>query len=412
MREMNETPNQRTENDIQMAAEASLIGSVLRDRGLLVDLAEITPEHFVDDAHQEAWRVLLDDMSVDDDLALRIAAPTMDTERAAAIATIRHNRKTVMRAKDYVIEARARRDVYVAVERAKQALDKRGASASAIAAALAGDLANASHSASMSTSASSVAADLRSQKRSEPIRTGIRAFDYVTYGGLWLGQLTGLFARYKNGKTTLAASVASNLERAGIPTLMVTLERRKNDIERFIVARALDIDARDLDLGPGGAHDEAFEQYVADRRSLWYIHRPMVTIDQLRAMIIAEVHANKVKVVVVDYWQLIRAQNSKASQQEKQQDSAQMLADLASDLDIAILVMGQLNQEGQPRGGEGILASAGIVVKLHRPEETEDGFFEAMVCNKGPLLSKGDPMHPSVSLVLPGPHFRDWQQAA
>jgi replicative DNA helicase len=356
---------------------------------------------------------MLDDLTVDDALALRIAAPMIDEDQAEDIvAAGKHNRKTVMRAKDFVLEARAKRDLRRAIERATSALEDRASHASTISAALMQDIADSATSGSMSTSAASVAADLRRQKRSEAIPTCIRALNYVAYGGLWPGQVLGLFARYKAGKTTMAATVVRGLERDQVPTLMVSLERRKNDIERFIIAASLDIDARDLDLGDGGEHDEAFEQYLADRRNLWYIHRPGVTIDQLRSMIIAEVHANKVKVVVVDYWQLITNPGSKSSQQEKQQEAAQMLADLASDLDIAILVMGQLNQEGQPRGGEGILASAGIVIRLNRPEESEDGFLETMVCNKGPSRSKGNANQPAVTLNLPGPQFRDWMPPA
>lgn len=406
---MSEETITRPRQDIQRAAEASLIGSVLQDRSLLVDLVEVTPDHFMDNAHRDAWRAMLDDLTVDDALALRISVPAIDEEQAQAIVMAgRHNKTTVMRAKDFVLESRARRDIRRCIERAVSALDDRGSSASVIAANLVQSLADSAQSGSMSTSAASVAEDLRRQKRSTAIPTCIRALNYVTYGGLWPGQLTGLFARYKAGKTTMAATVARGLERDGVPTLLFSLERRKNDVERFIVAASLDLDARDLDLGDGGEHDAAFEQYLQDRRNLWYIHRPAVTIDMLRAMIIAEVHAHKVKVVIVDYWQLITNPNSKSSQQEKQQEAAQMLADLASELDIAILVTGQLNQEGQPRGGEGILASAGIVVRLNRPEEGEDGFFETMVSNKGPARSKGNVNTPAITLSLPGPLFRDW----
>ncbi len=398
---------------VQMSAEASLIGSVLLDRGLLVDLSEVSTEHFTDEGHREAWRAMLDDMTIDDTLALRISAPLIDEDQAEAIvASGRHNRKTVMRAKDFVLESRAKRDLRRAIEKATAALEDKTVTSSSVSATLARDIAECAASGSMSTSAASVAADLRRQKRSVAIETSIRALNYVTYGGLWQGQLLGVFARYKAGKTTLAATIARGLERDQVPTLMISLERRKNDIERFIIAASLNIDARDLDLGEGGEHDDAFEQYLSDRRNLWYIHRPGVTIDQLRSMIIAEVHAHKVKVVIVDYWQLITNPSSKSSQQEKQQEAAQMLADLASDLDIAILVMGQLNQEGQPRGGEGILASAGIVIRLNRPEEGEGGFFESMVCNKGPGRSKGNANHPSVMLDLPGPQFRDWTPPA
>src|SRR3546814_3477417 len=68
--------------------------------------------------------------------------------------------------------------------------------------------------------------------RSKPISTGLASLDYVLHGGLHLGLLTGIFARYKHGKTLLTATIAHNLERQGIPTQVITLERREGDLER------------------------------------------------------------------------------------------------------------------------------------------------------------------------------------
>jgi replicative DNA helicase len=399
------------EPSVQTVAEASMIGAVLRNRGLMADLGDVSPSHFMEKAFQESWRRMMDDASIDDDMSLRIAVPDLSEEQVRLVnRAANHRRDTVLRARTYIFESRARKELRRIYMDGLAALDERkGMTASDIAGQTGRSLVDMSASATVSTSATAVARVLEIQEKSQAIRTGIRAVDYVTYGGLHLGQLTGVFARYKVGKTVLMATLARNLEQQGVPTLMVSLERRKHDVERFIVARSLGIDARDLDLRANKDHISAFAEYLEDRRQLWYIHKPGVTIDDLRAMILAEVHANKVRVVLVDYWQLITNPGSKSSQQEKQQESAQMLADLAATLDISIVVTGQINQEGQPRGGEGILASGGIVIAINRPDEQEDGFVSTMVSNKGPSLSKGDPLHPSISLILPGPHFADYE---
>lgn len=392
----------------QAAAEASLIGSVMRNRGLMADLGDVSPAHFTSKALQEAWRRLLDDPTIDDDLALMIAVPEISEAQAATIARSAHQRPTVLRARSLLFENRSRSDLRRICMETLNALDAGDATASDLAGRTSRNLLDMAASATTSTNATAVARILEQQELMDAIKTGIRALDYVTYGGLHIGQVTGLFARYKVGKTVMMATLARNLESQNIPTLMVSLERRKHDVERFIVARALGIDARDLDLRNNPDHRSAFAEYLEDRRHLHYIHRPGVTIDELRAMILAEVHAHGVKVVLVDYWQLITNPGSRSSQQEKQQEAAQMLADLAASLDIAIVVTGQLNQEGVPRGGEGILASAGIVVRINRPEEGEEGFLETMVSNKGPALIKGSPQHPCIALALPGPHFMDY----
>src|SRR3546814_11085578 len=98
--------------------------------------------------------------------------------------------------------------------------------------------------------------------RSKPISTGLASLDYVLHGGLHLGLLTGIFARYKHGKTLLTATIAHNLERQGIPTQVITLERREGDLERFIAARCLNVDKQDLNFDD--PHTQSFwEDYCA-----------------------------------------------------------------------------------------------------------------------------------------------------
>jgi len=408
MSKMEENSPAAPDADVQFKAEQCLVGAVLADRSVLAELGEITRESFTSPILADTWQAIMADKSIDDELALTLVVPTMTDALATKLCALRHSREIVLRAKSYVMESKARASIRDAAQRALRELDDRSASASMISTDLMQSLKDSSHSATLSTPAAVVAEELRSQKKSEPIPTGITPYDYATYGGLWPGQLTGLFARYKAGKTTMGATISSNLERDGIPTLMVSLERRKNDIERFIMARAFNTDARDLDLAPGGEHEQLYEQYIADKRNLHYVHRPAVTIDELRSIIISSYHSHGIKALIVDYWQLITNPRARMSQQEKQQESGQMIADLCSELDIAGLIFGQLNQEGLPRGGGASLASAGIVHKMHRPEDSETAFFEAMVCNKGPARGKGDPANPAIKLVLPGPHFTDF----
>ena len=400
----------RDEAAVQRAAETSVLGSVLRNRALMADLGDVAPEHFVDPVNREAWRQMLGDAGIEDDLGLQLAVPGMDATRAAAIAAANHQRSTVQRAKAILLESRARRDLRRVLVDAMTAVDARGASAAEIGARARRSLDDVSASSTTSVPAVEVARMLERQEQSGHVPTGLRALDYVLYGGLHYGLLTGIFARYKVGKTVLMATIARNLEGAGVPALMVSLERRNGDVERFVVARALGVDARDLDLRDNPEHRQGFAEYLESERTLRYIHRPGIAIDELRAIIVAEIQAHGVKVVLVDYWQLITNPTSRSSQADKQQDAAQMLADLAATPelgDVAIVVTGQLNQEGHPRGGEGILAAAGIVVKIEREINAEGAFIKAMVSNKGPELAKGSPDEPSIALIQPGPHFAD-----
>ena len=390
----------------QMAIEATLVGGVLKDRSFLHDLAALTPEHFAVPGAGEAWRMVLSPRCPDDPMALCVAVPDLPERLSGMIASVAPNRETVLRARQALLDGHARRVLRRACREMLVSLDSGQPTGELLlrSRALIGSI---DAGGAESSSADSVARILAEEELRSAISTGIAALDYVLYGGLHIGQLTGILARYKVGKSLMLATIARNLEQQALPTLMVSLERRKHDMERFIVARALGVDARDLDIKADPAQAEAFAHYLADRRSLRYVHKPGITIDELRSTIVSEVQRHGIKVALVDYWQLITSPGPRMSREEKQAEAGQMLADLAADLDIAIAITGQLNQEGAPKGSEGLLASAGMVIKLNREENADFGFLQAIVSNKGKSLSKGNPADPSIELALPGPHFRD-----
>lgn len=402
-------PNASEEARAQKAAETSILGSVLRNRSLLTDLGDLAAEHFVDVAHRASWRAIVGNASIDDEFALQIAVDQLTEVQTAAIGRVNHSREIVLRAKNYLFESRARRELRKLLQDSLKSLEEKRGTAAEIGARTKRSLDDVSASSTISMAAVDVARQLEKQEAAGYVSTGIRTLDYVFYGGLHYGLLTGILARYKVGKTALMASIARNLEKQSVPTLMISLERRNGDVERFIVARSLNIDARDLNLRDNPEHREAFLEYVESSRTLRYIHKPAITIDELRSMIVAEIQAHGIKVVLVDYWQLITNPSSKASQADKQQESAQLLADLAAEHDIAIVITGQLNQEGQPKGSEGILAAAGMVVKIEREVNAIGAFVTTLVSNKGPAIDKGNPQDPSLMLELPGPHYSDYE---
>lgn len=402
---------ERTKAEIQLAAEASLIGSVLAKREHMMYLGGVTADHFVDKSHARAWQRLLEDPTITDELSLQLNDSELTDGHVKRIAASKHGQQTVVRARDYIVEHRRIREIRRIVAEATVALDEDGARSEQIAINLSRSIKALEAAQSASTPAHLVARELKQKGNSEPISTGLTSLDYVLHGGIHLGLLTGIFARYKHGKTLLTATIAHNLERQGIPTQVITLERREGDLERFIAARCLNVDKQDLNFDDPGTQS-FWEDYCATERCLHYLHRPGITIDELRSQILAAHFAHGVKVVLVDYWQLIRIIGTKQNRSEQQYDSAQTLANLASELDIAIVMTGQLNQDGNPQYSEGILAAAGIVVRIQRPDDQEYVFFDTLVSNQGPGRSKGTPNSPAASIALPGPHFEDYREAA
>lgn len=400
-------PTNEQQQRRQLAAEASILSAVMRDRTLLADLAHLTPDHFTRAGAREAWRRIIDDPGITDGSAIAIAVPDIDIELLGAINQYAHGRDTVIRARDVLVENHARHRLMVACRQTLADLDSDRRPITDLILAARGRFGEIDMATCASSSAVDIARSLANQTPYNAIPTGIASLDYCLYGGLHVAQMTAVLARYKVGKSVLMATIARNLEKQGIPTLMVSLERQRGDIERFIVARALGIDARDLDPVGDPEQRAAYDQYIEDKRTLRYVHRPGITIDELRATIIGEVQRHGIKVALIDYWQLITAPNIKGGREERQAEAGQMIANTAAELDIAALVTAQLSADGTPRGSEGLLASAGIVVKLNRPDNADEGFLQTVVSNKGKPLDKGSPAQPSIELALPGPHFRD-----
>src|SRR3546814_17148061 len=99
---------ERTKAEIQIAAEASLIGSVLAKREHMMYLGGITIDHFIDKAHARAWQRLLSDVTITDELSLQLNDNELSDAHVKRIAASRHGQATVIRARDYLIERRRR----------------------------------------------------------------------------------------------------------------------------------------------------------------------------------------------------------------------------------------------------------------------------------------------------------------
>lgn len=115
--------SERRPIEIQLAAEASLIGSVLHKRELLRDLGSITAEHFIDPLHAGAWKRIFDDASIQDIMALQLEGPELTAEHSRRISQSVHSHQTVLRARDYLIESRRKRDLRKIASDALAALD-------------------------------------------------------------------------------------------------------------------------------------------------------------------------------------------------------------------------------------------------------------------------------------------------
>lgn len=183
------------------------------------------------------------------------------------------------------------------------------------------------------------------------LETGFSGLD-DTILGMPYGGLVTIAARTSHGKTQLATQIATNVSRAGTPTAFVSLEMNKLTISERIHCYDAMIDSQRLKRKGMLSDEENDKLYRATTRTkdypLYISDNPSVNPDQLlsslrKLMIIQPT----LKLLIVDYLQLMDFPAlKKVNRQEIVSTITRGLKVLATELDIVVIQLSQLNREG------------------------------------------------------------------
>jgi len=205
-------------------------------------------------------------------------------------------------------------------------------------------------------------------------------------GGLPLGALTVIGAYPSTGKTTLTVSALASWAGAGTPCALFSVEMGAGQIVQTILGREAAIPVRHLmDRGIGGLEDaERARANSAMVKVLdWPLHvlaGPASAADiASRGRLYARKHG--VKVVAVDYLQLLRRGASEESRRTGIDDAIGRLKGLAQTAGVAVIVLSQLSR------GQGA---------TQQP-------MAALLKESGGILEAAD-----LAIILDRPHFREW----
>jgi replicative DNA helicase len=220
------------------------------------------------------------------------------------------------------------------------------------------------------------------------LKTGLRDLDRLT-SGLHNGNLIIIAGRPSMGKTALAMNIAESVAvDQNIPVGIFSLEMSGEElITRMLCSRAR-VNLRLLH--DGFPKDEHHHKLTAAASQL--MNAPLfiddsagLTVNQVRARARRMKQQYKVRLLVIDYMQLMRAPSRRAesSRQAEVADISAGIKALAKELGIPILVLSQLNRqpesrdEGTPRLADlresgAIEQDADVVGLLARPEVYAD----------------------------------------
>lgn len=213
------------------------------------------------------------------------------------------------------------------------------------------------------------------------IPTGFYDLDNVTCG-LQPGDLVVVAGYPSRGKSVLAEQISFNAARAGYPTLYFSLEMSTQNVMDRAFARNTPASLIQLRNGHG------LRQFMPNLSEVstefgelpfWLDATPGMDIGKIiaRARIASLQH--DIRLVLVDYLQLIVGKRQRGDSQESEiSETVRQLKNLARELNAPVVLLSQLRRppsgttDPEPymqdlKGSGGIEAHADIVILLHRP---------------------------------------------
>lgn len=238
----------------------------------------------------------------------------------------------------------------------------------------------------------------------EKIRTGINSLDSILDGGLPSGGLVTIGALSSAGKTTLCNQIGDNVARAGRHVLFVTCEQSRYELTSMSLSRIM----RCTPTRNGGhytatraaiqsavkreswgeplrrAYDTACNDYqmnIAPRMHIMETDEQPTARDIRRAAeAVRDTQGGTSPFVIVDYLQLLRAENERKEERLAINDSVSTLRKLARDLDTCVVLISALNRYSISEGvtqsafreSSGIEYSSDLMLGLQPRNMTSD----------------------------------------
>lgn len=227
--------------------------------------------------------------------------------------------------------------------------------------------------------------EIAKQEGLSGVSTGFEKLDKLTSG--WQpSDLVIIAARPGMGKTALALSMARNISvQQKIPVAFFSLEMSSVQLITRLISSETGLTSDKLRTGKLADHEwQQLNIKVSDLESspLFIDDSPSLTIFELRAKARRLASSHGIKLIIIDYLQLMNIGSSNKAGNREQEIStiSRNLKALAKELDIPVIALSQLSRAVETRGGTkrpilsdlresgAIEQDADIVSFLYRPE--------------------------------------------
>ncbi len=213
------------------------------------------------------------------------------------------------------------------------------------------------------------------------VSTGFSELDEIT-GGLQDGEMSILAARPSMGKTALALNLAEHIAMRDVGVGVFSLEMGKQQlVQRLLTARS-GIDSQRLRRNMLRRDDYRALMTACDEllpAPLYIDDTPGLSLLQLRAKARRMVQKHKIKLVIIDYLQLMSSGGRVESRQMEVSEISRGVKAMARELELPVVCLSQLNRAAEQREGHrprmsdlresgSIEQDADVVMMLHREE--------------------------------------------
>jgi replicative DNA helicase len=239
----------------------------------------------------------------------------------------------------------------------------------------------------------------RSGKAITGVPSGFVDLDALT-SGFQAAELVVVAARPSMGKTAFCLNIAANAAAEGQGVAIFSLEMSKEALVQRMLTATARVDSHRVRQGT--LRDSDFTQLaraagLLQTYQVWIDDTPSITLLEMRSKARRLKIDNDLKLIIVDYLQLMRSPEYSENRVQEISDISRSLKALARELEIPVIALSQLSRASEQRGGErkpilsdlrdsgAIEQDADLVVFIHRPEyydredESKRGLAEVML---------------------------------
>jgi len=239
----------------------------------------------------------------------------------------------------------------------------------------------------------------RSGKSITGVPSGFVDLDAMT-SGFQPSELVVVAARPSMGKTAFCLNIAANAAAEGQGIAIFSLEMSKESLVQRMLTATARVDSHRVRQGT--LRDSDFTQLaraagILQTYQLWIDDTPSITLLEMRSKARRLKIDNDVRLIVVDYLQLMRSPEYSENRVQEISDISRSLKALARELEIPVIALSQLSRASEQRGGErkpilsdlrdsgAIEQDADLVIFIHRAEyydredESKRGLAEVML---------------------------------